>query len=167
MGRSRVHSATPGGSSTTEGRGKRAMKPWDVLRREAAGLRRSIQYDLIRRAEAQRTIAARRPTEVLDADRARRAFTVTGVSLVLAGGAAGTYLTVADPLLGTLIDGRYRVRARVARGGMATVYTALDERLERTVALKIIHPSQVHDARFLIRFGDEAKTIAQLTHPNV
>jgi hypothetical protein len=74
------------------------MKPWDVLRREAAGLRRSIQYDLIRRAEAQRTIAARRPTEVLDADRARRAFTVTGVSLVLAGGAAGTYLAVAGGL---------------------------------------------------------------------
>src|SRR5438067_1253904 len=75
--------------------------------------------------------------------------------------------TVADPLLGTLVDGRYRVRARVARGGMATVYTALDERLERTVALKIIHPSQANDARFLTRFGDEAKTIARLTHPNV
>src|SRR5919199_1757008 len=95
MGRSRVHSATPGGSSTTEGRGNRAMKPWDVLRREAAGLRRSIRYDLVRRAEAQRALAARRPTEVLDADRPRRAFTVTGVSLVLAGGAAGTYLAVA------------------------------------------------------------------------
>jgi serine/threonine protein kinase/beta-lactam-binding protein with PASTA domain len=75
--------------------------------------------------------------------------------------------TVADPLLGALVDGRYRVRARVARGGMATVYTALDERLERTVALKIIHPSQAHDVRFLTRFGDEAKTIARLTHPNV
>src|SRR5919199_2804173 len=98
MGRSRVHSATPGGSSTTEGRGKRAMKPWDVLRREAAGLRRSIRYDLVRRAEAQRALAARRPTEVLDVDRPRRAFTVTGVSLVLAGGAAGTYLAVAGGL---------------------------------------------------------------------
>jgi serine/threonine-protein kinase len=74
---------------------------------------------------------------------------------------------VADPLLGSLIDGRYRVRGRVARGGMATVYTATDERLERTVALKIIHPSQATDARFLERFTDEAKTIARLTHPNV
>jgi serine/threonine-protein kinase len=76
-------------------------------------------------------------------------------------------IQVADPLLGSLIDGRYRVRGRVARGGMATVYTAVDERLERTVALKIIHPSQAGDAHFLERFTDEAKTIARLTHPNV
>ncbi|MEV8516688.1 PASTA domain-containing protein [Dactylosporangium sp. NPDC051484] len=75
--------------------------------------------------------------------------------------------TVADPLLGALVDGRYRVRSRVARGGMATVYTALDERLERTVALKIIHPAQSRDPQFLDRFTDEAKTIARLTHPNV
>jgi len=74
---------------------------------------------------------------------------------------------VADQLLGTLVDGRYRVRARVARGGMATVYTATDERLERTVALKIIHPSQASDPHFVDRFTDEAKTIARLTHPNV
>lgn len=75
--------------------------------------------------------------------------------------------TVADPLLGALVDGRYRVRSRVAKGGMATVYTALDERLERTVALKIIHPAQSHDPQFVNRFTDEAKTIARLTHPNV
>jgi serine/threonine protein kinase/beta-lactam-binding protein with PASTA domain len=74
---------------------------------------------------------------------------------------------VADSLLGLLIDGRYRIRGRVARGGMATVYTATDERLERTVALKVIHPSQAHDNRFLERFTDEAKTIARLSHPNV
>jgi serine/threonine-protein kinase len=74
---------------------------------------------------------------------------------------------VADTLLGSLIDGRYRIRGRVARGGMATVYTATDERLERTVALKIIHPSQAQDPQFLERFTDEAKTIARLTHPNV
>jgi serine/threonine-protein kinase len=79
---------------------------------------------------------------------------------------------VADALLGTLLDGRYRISGRVSRGGMATVYTAVDERLERTVALKIIHPAQVRDSRsrsagFLERFTDEAKTIARLTHPNV
>jgi beta-lactam-binding protein with PASTA domain/serine/threonine protein kinase len=75
--------------------------------------------------------------------------------------------TVADTLLGSLIDGRYRISGRVARGGMATVYTALDERLERTVALKIIHPSQATNVHFVDRFTDEAKTIARLTHPNV
>ncbi|MFJ8578646.1 Stk1 family PASTA domain-containing Ser/Thr kinase [Micromonospora sp. NPDC093277] len=79
---------------------------------------------------------------------------------------------VADTLLGSLIDGRYRIRGRVARGGMATVYTATDERLERTVAVKIIHPTQAPAARsrmagFVERFTDEAKTIARLTHPNV
>ena len=74
---------------------------------------------------------------------------------------------VADPLLGALVDRRYRVRGRVAKGGMATVYTALDERLDRTVALKIIHPSQGNDASFVDRFTDEAKTVARLTHPNV
>ncbi|TDB80257.1 Stk1 family PASTA domain-containing Ser/Thr kinase [Micromonospora sp. KC721] len=79
---------------------------------------------------------------------------------------------VADTLLGSLLDGRYRIRGRVARGGMATVYTATDERLERTVAVKIIHPSQAPEtharaAGFMARFTDEAKTIARLTHPNV
>ncbi|MDH6462525.1 beta-lactam-binding protein with PASTA domain [Micromonospora sp. A200] len=79
---------------------------------------------------------------------------------------------VADTLLGSLLDGRYRIRGRVARGGMATVYTATDERLERTVAVKIIHPTQAPEARgrtagFMARFTDEAKTIARLTHPNV
>ncbi|MFC7479628.1 PASTA domain-containing protein [Luedemannella flava] len=74
---------------------------------------------------------------------------------------------VADPLNGALLDGRYRIRGRVARGGMATVYHATDERLERTVAIKIIHPSYARDNRFLARFADEAKTIARLTHPNV
>ncbi|MEV6489452.1 Stk1 family PASTA domain-containing Ser/Thr kinase [Actinoplanes sp. NPDC051633] len=75
--------------------------------------------------------------------------------------------TVADELIGTTIDGRYRITGRVARGGMATVYTAVDERLERTVALKIIHPSQATNVHFVDRFTDEAKTIARLTHPNV
>jgi serine/threonine-protein kinase len=74
---------------------------------------------------------------------------------------------VTDTLLGSLIGGRYRIRGRVARGGMTTVYTAVDERLGRTVALKIIHAAQSRDPHFLERFTDEAETIARLTHPNV
>lgn len=45
-----------------------------------------------------------------------------------------------DPLIGVLVDERYRVTRRLARGGMATVYIAQDERLERPVALKVMHP---------------------------
>src|SRR3954453_8856862 len=74
--------------------------------------------------------------------------------------------TVADTLIGTTIDGRYRITGRVARGGMATVYTATDERLERTVALKIIHPSQATNGHFVDRFTDRAQTMARLTPPN-
>src|SRR5690606_1268118 len=75
-------------------------------------------------------------------------------------------IRVADPLVGTLVDGRYRVRERVARGDVATVYTATDERLERTVVLKMVHPSQP-DPRFLERFIEDARAAAGLTHPNV
>jgi beta-lactam-binding protein with PASTA domain/tRNA A-37 threonylcarbamoyl transferase component Bud32 len=77
-----------------------------------------------------------------------------------------TDATVADSLVGTLVDGRYRVRDRIARGGMATVYEATDERLDRPVALKMVHTVQP-DERVVSRFVDEAKAIARLTHPNV
>jgi serine/threonine-protein kinase len=75
--------------------------------------------------------------------------------------------TVADPLQGALLNGRYRIRGRIARGGMATVYQAVDERLERVVAVKVIRPVHAGDTHFLRRFDREAKTIARLSHPNV
>ncbi len=74
---------------------------------------------------------------------------------------------VADPLRGALLAGRYRIMGRLARGGMATVYQARDERLERPVAIKIIHPDHVLDADVLDRLADEAKTVARLAHPNI
>ncbi len=74
---------------------------------------------------------------------------------------------VADPLHGALIAGRYRIMGRLARGGMATVYQARDERLERPVAIKIIHVEHAHDQRVLKRLADEAQTVAQLAHPNI
>jgi serine/threonine-protein kinase len=70
-------------------------------------------------------------------------------------------------LLGEVIDGRYRVRRLVARGGMATVYEALDLRLDRVVALKIMHPHLAADPEFVARFEREAKSAAHLNHPNV
>ncbi|HVE64073.1 MAG TPA: Stk1 family PASTA domain-containing Ser/Thr kinase [Mycobacteriales bacterium] len=75
--------------------------------------------------------------------------------------------TTADPLVGQLIDGRYRVDARVARGGMATVYRAFDTRLDRIVALKVMHDSLAQDDAFVERFKREAKSAARLQHPNV
>ena len=75
--------------------------------------------------------------------------------------------TLADPLVGHLLDGRYRVGSRIARGGMATVYLATDTRLDRTVALKIMHRELASDADFVRRFIGEAKSVARLSHPNV
>ena len=75
--------------------------------------------------------------------------------------------TLQDPLLGHVLDGRYRVEARIAVGGMATVYRALDTRLDRVLALKVMHPSLAADASFVERFIREAKSAARLAHPNV
>ncbi|KHK96934.1 serine/threonine protein kinase [Microbacterium mangrovi] len=72
-----------------------------------------------------------------------------------------------DPLIGRLVDGRYRVRARIARGGMATVYVATDLRLERRVALKVMHSHLSDDAVFQSRFIQEARAAARLADPHV
>lgn len=70
-------------------------------------------------------------------------------------------------LVGRVLDGRYRVDARIAVGGMATVYRATDTRLDRVLALKVMHPSLAADRVFVERFIREAKSVAKLTHPNV
>ncbi|MET9154087.1 Stk1 family PASTA domain-containing Ser/Thr kinase [Streptomyces griseoflavus] len=75
--------------------------------------------------------------------------------------------TLQDPLVGQVLDGRYRVDARIAVGGMATVYRAMDTRLDRILALKVMHPSLAADASFVERFIREAKSVARLAHPNV
>ncbi|MFG6477080.1 Stk1 family PASTA domain-containing Ser/Thr kinase [Microbacterium sp. P06] len=72
-----------------------------------------------------------------------------------------------DPLIGRLVDGRYRVRARIARGGMATVYVATDMRLERRVALKVMHGHLSDDTVFQSRFIQEARSAARLADPHV
>ncbi|WP_329227842.1 Stk1 family PASTA domain-containing Ser/Thr kinase [Streptomyces sp. NBC_01460] len=75
--------------------------------------------------------------------------------------------TLQDPLVGQLLDGRYRIDARIAVGGMATVYRAVDTRLDRVLALKVMHPALATDAAFVERFIREAKSVARLAHPNV
>jgi beta-lactam-binding protein with PASTA domain/serine/threonine protein kinase len=79
-----------------------------------------------------------------------------------AGGAS-----VVDPVTGHLLDGRYRVGRRIARGGMASVYEALDTRLDRICAVKIMHPGLGDDATFAERFKREARAAARLNHPHV
>ncbi|MFJ8627342.1 Stk1 family PASTA domain-containing Ser/Thr kinase [Kitasatospora sp. NPDC093550] len=72
-----------------------------------------------------------------------------------------------DPLIGALLDNRYRVEQRIATGGMSTVYKGTDTRLDRVVALKVMHPALAGDEGFTTRFIREAKAVAKLTHPNV
>ncbi len=74
---------------------------------------------------------------------------------------------VTDPLVGRLLDGRYQVDSRLARGGMATVYRALDTRLDRPVALKVMHAGLAEDHAFVERFIREARSAARLSHPGV
>lgn len=72
-----------------------------------------------------------------------------------------------DAVIGQLIDGRYEVTRRIARGGMATVYHAVDKRLDREVAVKVMHPHLAESDDFVARFRREARAAARLSHPNV
>jgi beta-lactam-binding protein with PASTA domain/serine/threonine protein kinase len=72
-----------------------------------------------------------------------------------------------DHLSGRVLDNRYRIGSRIARGGMATVYEANDLRLDRTVAVKVMHPGLGDDDEFAARFVAEARSAAKLSHPNV
>lgn len=75
--------------------------------------------------------------------------------------------TTSDPMLGNVLDGRYEILSRLARGGMATVYRAWDRRLERVVAVKIMHDGLGDDADFAKKFDREARAAAKLINPNV
>jgi eukaryotic-like serine/threonine-protein kinase len=76
-------------------------------------------------------------------------------------------VTSLDDLVGTVVDGRYRIDAKLARGGMATVYQATDLRLDRVVALKVMHAHLATDPDFVQRFEREARAAARLHHPHV
>src|SRR5690625_6366995 len=69
--------------------------------------------------------------------------------------------------MGLLLDDRDRVEELIARGGMATVHRGHDQRLDRVVALKIMHPHLATDEDFRRRFGREARSAARLAHRNV
>lgn len=66
---------------------------------------------------------------------------------------------------GDLLDNRYRIGARIARGGMSTVYSAVDTRLDREVAVKVMDPALADQRSFRARFEREARAVAKLNHP--
>jgi serine/threonine-protein kinase len=70
-------------------------------------------------------------------------------------------------LLGTTLSGRYRLEARIGSGGMSTVYRALDETLQRQVAVKLMNREVATDSDQLERFRREARWVAQLSHPHI
>jgi len=74
---------------------------------------------------------------------------------------------VTDPVVGVVLEGRYRLEERLARGGMSTVYAATDLRLHRTVAVKVMAEHLAHDPAFVDRFTREARATAMLSHVNV
>jgi serine/threonine-protein kinase len=71
-----------------------------------------------------------------------------------------------DPLVGGVLEGRYLLTARIARGGMSTVYRAVDTRLDRQVAVKVMSAGLSNDPAFGDRFAREARTAARLSHVN-
>lgn len=76
-------------------------------------------------------------------------------------------MTTTDPLVGDVLDGRYEILAKLARGGMATVYRARDTRLHRIVAVKVMHEGLGDDGDFTQKFDREARAAARLEDPNV
>ncbi|MFC5370008.1 Stk1 family PASTA domain-containing Ser/Thr kinase [Arcanobacterium bovis] len=76
-------------------------------------------------------------------------------------------MNVSDPILGTVIENRYVIQARLARGGMASVYRATDSRLGRDVAIKFIHPHLAEQDALTQRFIKEARAAASLYSPHI
>lgn len=72
-----------------------------------------------------------------------------------------------DPMIGRSLADRYRIDGLLARGGMARVYRARDDRLERDVAVKILAPPYADDLEFTARFLAEARAAASLSHPSL
>ena len=79
-------------------------------------------------------------------------------------------MSTASPLVGLLLADRYRVERHLADGGMASVYLATDQRLQHTVAVKVIHSQLVsgpHRDQFVRRFRSEALAAAAVDNPHI
>ena len=69
--------------------------------------------------------------------------------------------------IGKTLNGRYKIQEILGQGGMSAVYKALDPNLQRVVAVKMIHSHLSEDPKFISRFEEEARSVAQLRHPNI
>src|SRR5690606_20105598 len=69
--------------------------------------------------------------------------------------------------IGKTLGGRYLIQDLLGQGGMSAVYKAMDQNLNRIVAVKLIHPHLSVDPEFVRRFEEEARAVAQLRHPNI
>ncbi len=74
--------------------------------------------------------------------------------------------TPSDPLIGRVIDGRYRVQSRIGQGGMGAVYRVEHVAMGKVAAMKILHPSLSQEAEVVRRFRREAEAVSRLSHPN-
>src|SRR6185436_17526264 len=72
---------------------------------------------------------------------------------------------IGETMIGKTV-GKYRITDRLGRGGMGTVYRAVDETLDRDVAIKVLNPD-LGDAEVMKRFRGEAVTLARLNHPGI
>ncbi|MET7772916.1 Stk1 family PASTA domain-containing Ser/Thr kinase [Nocardia sp. NPDC005366] len=70
-------------------------------------------------------------------------------------------------MIGQMLEGRYRIDAPIARGGMSMVFRGVDTRLDRPVAIKVMDPKFASDPQFLSRFEFEARAVAKLKHPSL
>ena len=72
-----------------------------------------------------------------------------------------------DQYIGKLLDNRYEIMEQIGMGGMARVFRALDHRLNRQVAVKILREDLAEDAELRRRFHEESQAVAMLSHPNI
>jgi serine/threonine-protein kinase len=72
-----------------------------------------------------------------------------------------------DPLVGTQIGGRYQILAKLGHGGMGAVYEAVQDSIERRVAIKVLLPSVAQDAEISKRFDNEARAVNRVNHPGL
>jgi len=79
----------------------------------------------------------------------------------------GSWDSVSDPLIGSVVDGRYEIQAALGEGGMGTVYRARHKAIGRVFAMKVLRQDLAREGELCARFIQEARAAATINHPNV